>query len=148
MTRVLAVLFCAAAILAAGSASGQDISAAADPRPAPPSPTREQLTRSTVVQGCWSDADRGDGADTKLAFLANGELVQYDENQQDRHRRTFGAWEMQTDSTFLVVYWPNGVITRYNVKRIGSILHFTGMFGVRNFTMRQIDARSCWTPKE
>jgi hypothetical protein len=110
--------------------------------------SREQSARNTIILGCWGDADNGDDAELKLAFLGNGSLVQYDETQQERRRRTFGAWEMQKDSTFLVVYWPNGSITRYTVKRIGPILHFAGMFGVRNFTLRQIRSRSCWEPKE
>lgn len=147
MTTATHRLLLATALAVAGFGAGS-AGQAATPATSEPPAAREQTARSTLVQGCWSDADKGDGAETKLAFLPNGELVQYDENQQDRMRRTFGAWEMQKDSTFLIVYWPNGVITRYNVKRIGSILHFTGMFGVRNFTMRQIEARSCWTPKE
>ena len=103
-------------------------------------------TRSSMILGCWSDADKGDSAELKLYFLDDGELVQYDENQVEKRKRTFGAWEMQADSTYLTVYWPAGNITSYNVKRIGPILHFSGINGVRNFTLRRIDPDACWQP--
>lgn len=134
--KTLVTILFAAALLSAGPAS----SATPEKRTEPP--------RSTLILGCWGDADKGDGADLKLAFQNDGSLVQYDENQQERRRRTFGAWEMLQDSSFLVVYWPNGSITRYTVKRIGPILHFAGLFGVRNFTLRELERQSCWVPKE
>lgn len=114
----------------------------------PESDKRAEPARSSLLLGCWGGADNGDRADIKLAFRNDGSLIQYDENQQERRRRTFGAWEMQQDSTFLIVYWPNGSITRYTVKRIGPILHFSGLFGVRNFTLRLIDGADCWAPSE
>ena len=106
------------------------------------------LTRNAMILGCWASATTGDRASLKLAFRDDGAMVQYDERQPDRLRRTFGAWEMPKDSTFLTVYWPDGGVTRYNVKRIGPILHFAGMFGVRNFTMHELDGRECWRPAE
>jgi hypothetical protein len=105
-------------------------------------------TRSSMILGCWASATTGDRASLKLAFRDDGAMVQYDERQPDQLRRTFGAWEMPKDSTFLTVYWPDGGVTRYNVKRIGPILHFAGMFGVRNFTLHELDIRDCWRPSE
>ena len=101
-----------------------------------------------MIMGCWADADKGDSADLKLAFLHDGSLVQYDENQTEERRRTFGAWEMAPESSYIVVYWPSGGITRYVVKRIGPILHFSGLFGVASFTLREMEPGNCWEPKE
>lgn len=103
--------------------------------------------RSTLILGCWGDADKGDSVDLKLHFVGNGALVQYDENQVEKRKRNFGAWEMDSESTFLTIYWPNGAVTRYNVKRIGPILHFSGMNGTRNFTLREISPDECWEPR-
>lgn len=139
MIRRVASIF-AVLLLFAGTAAADTVAATA-PQPGQP-------PRSTLIQGCWGAAEKGDGADLKLAFRGDGSLVQYDEKQQDKLRRTFGAWEMQEGSTFLVVYWPDGAVTRYNVKRIGPILHFTGMFGVRNFTLHELDKQTCWRPVE
>lgn len=99
------------------------------------------------ILGCWGDADKGDSADLKLMFVSNGAMIQYDENQEDNKKRTFGAWEMLQDSTYLTVYWPTGNITRYNVKRIGPILHFSGLNGVENFTLRKLKRKRCWEKK-
>lgn len=103
--------------------------------------------RNKALLGCWGDADKRDSADLKLMFEASGLLVQYDENQVENKKRTFGAWEMEEKSAYLTVYWPNGFITRYSIKNIGPILHFTGLNGVRNFTLRKLDTRRCWEPK-
>jgi hypothetical protein len=103
--------------------------------------------RNTTILGCWGDADKGDNVDLKLHFVGNGALVQYDENQVEKRKRNFGAWEMEEGSTFLTVYWPSGLITRYSVKRIGPILHFAGMNGVRNFTLREVAPDNCWEPR-
>jgi len=103
--------------------------------------------RSGVVLGCWGNADKGDSADLKLYFVGNGSLVQYDENKTEKLKRTFGAWEMQAGSTYLTIYWPAGNITSYTVKRIGPILHFSGMNGASNFTLRLIPKENCWSPQ-
>ncbi len=103
--------------------------------------------RNSKVLGCWADADRGDSADLKLYFVGDGSLVQYDENKVERNKRTFGAWEMQPGSAFLMIYWPAGNITSYSVKRIGPILHFSGMNGARNFTLYEIPLENCWSPE-
>jgi hypothetical protein len=125
--RPLSAAVAVTLMLASGTVAGQ----------APPVP----------ILGCWAGADRGDDAEMKLHFMASGALVQYDENQETRRKRTFGAWEMEAKGTYLRIYWPTGGITSYGVKRIGPILHFTGLHGVRNFTMREIDARHCWEPR-
>ena len=138
-TRLMAALS-ATLLLANGGAAAQ-VASRGDPG-------NERPGRSTLILGCWGDADKGDGAELKLAFHDDGSMVQYDENQQERRRRTFGAWQMQKDSTYLVVYWSNGSTTSYTVKRIGRILHFQGLYGVRNFTLREIESRNCWVPKE
>ena len=96
-----------------------------------------------VLLGCWGDADKGDGADLKLKFVSNGSMIQYDENQVENKKRTFGAWEMAAKSTFLSIYWPAGHITRYTIKRIGPILHFSGLNGVSNFTLRKLELTRC-----
>lgn len=106
-----------------------------------------EAKRNTTILGCWGDADKGDSVDLKLHFVGNGALVQYDENQVEKRKRGFGAWEMEQGSTFLTVYWPTGLISRYHVKRIGPILHFSGMNGVRNFTLREIAPDDCWEPR-
>ena len=106
-----------------------------------------EAKRNTTILGCWGDADKGDSVDLKLHFVGNGALVQYDENQVEKRKRGFGAWEMEEGSTFLTVYWPTGLISRYHVKRIGPILHFSGMNGVRNFTLREIAPDDCWEPR-
>lgn len=103
--------------------------------------------RNMMVLGCWGDADKGDSVDLKIHFVGNGSLVQYDENQVEKHKRSFGAWEMDEGSTFLAIYWPDGRISQYSMKRIGPILHFSGMNGVRNFTLREIDPDNCWEPR-
>jgi hypothetical protein len=54
---------------------------------------------------------------------------------------------MAAKSTFLSVYWPAGHITRYTIKRIGPILHFSGLNGVTNFTLRKLEITRCWAPK-
>lgn len=104
--------------------------------------------RNTMIMGCWAAADKGDGAELKLAFLHDGSLVQYDENQTEKRRRTFGAWEMAPGSSFLIVYWPTGSVSRYTVKRIGPILHFSGLYGIASFTLREVEPTYCWEPKE
>jgi hypothetical protein len=104
--------------------------------------------RSTMILGCWAAATTGDTAAFKFAFRDDGSMVQYDEKKPGQLRRSFGGWEMLQGSTFLTVYWPDGGVTRYNVKRIGPILHFAGMFGVRNFTLHEVDGRDCWRPVE
>ncbi|MBT5048411.1 MAG: hypothetical protein HOM58_07900 [Rhodospirillaceae bacterium] len=106
-----------------------------------------EAKRNTTILGCWGDADKGDSVDLKLHFVGNGLLVQYDENQVEKRKRGFGAWEMEEGSTFLSIYWPSGLISRYHVKRIGPILHFSGMNGVRNFTVREIAPDDCWEPR-
>ncbi len=106
-----------------------------------------EAKRNTTILGCWGDADKGDSVELKLHFIGNGALVQYDENQVEKRKRNFGAWEMEDKSTFLTIYWPNGSITRYHVKRIGPILHFSGMNGTRNFTLRQVAPDECWEPR-
>lgn len=106
-----------------------------------------EAKRNTIVLGCWGDADKGDSVDLKLHFVGNGALVQYDENQVEKRKRGFGAWEMESGSTFLTIYWPTGAITRYHVKRIGPILHFSGMNGTKNFTLREIAPDECWEPR-
>jgi len=103
--------------------------------------------RNKIVLGCWGDADKGDSADLKLHFIGNGAMVQYDENKTEKNKRTFGAWEMKPDSTYLVIYWPAGNVTGYTVKRIGPILHFSGMNGASNFTLREIAPQNCWSPE-
>ena len=103
--------------------------------------------RNTLILGCWGDADKGDSVDLKLHFVGNGALVQYDENQVEKRKRNFGAWEMENESTFLTIYWPSGLISRYHVKRIGPILHFSGMNGIKNFTLREIAPDECWEPR-
>ena len=100
-----------------------------------------------VLLGCWGDADKGDGADLKLLFVTTGLMIQYDENQVENKKRTFGAWELAAKSTFLSIYWPAGNITRYTIKRIGPILHFSGLNGVSNFTLRKLELTRCWKPK-
>ena len=111
------------------------------------SPAVADAGRNSIVLGCWGDADKGDSADLKLHFVANGALVQYDENQVEKRKRGFGAWEMEDGSNFLTVYWPTGLITRNNDKRIGPILHFSGVNGVRSFTLREVAAENCWEPR-
>ncbi|MDA1325541.1 MAG: hypothetical protein O3C34_12410 [Proteobacteria bacterium] len=106
-----------------------------------------EAKRNTTILGCWGDADKGDSVELKLHFVGNGALVQYDENQVEKRKRNFGAWEMEAASTFLTIYWPTGSITRYHVKRIGPILHFSGMNGVKNFTLRKVAAAECWEPR-
>ena len=106
-----------------------------------------EAKRNTTILGCWGDADKGDSVELKLHFIGNGALVQYDENQVEKRKRNFGAWEMEDKSTFLTIYWPNGSITRYHVKRIGPILHFSGMNGTRNFTLREVAPDECWEPR-
>ena len=106
-----------------------------------------QAKRNTSILGCWGKADKGDSVDLKLHFIGNGALVQYDENQVEKLKRGFGAWEMEEGSTFLTVYWPSGLITRYSVKRIGPILHFAGMNGNRSFTLREVAPDNCWEPR-
>jgi hypothetical protein len=123
------------------------IAALAAPAAAQQQAQEQASTRNTIVLGCWSDADRGDGAELKLNFVANGAMVQYDENQVEKKKRTFGAWEMEVKSNYLKVYWPTGNITAYSVKRIGPILHFTGLNGERNFTLREVADKECWQPK-
>ena len=54
---------------------------------------------------------------------------------------------MKPGSTFLVIYWPAGNITSYSVKRIDPMLHFSGMNGARNFTLREIPLENCWSPE-
>ena len=103
--------------------------------------------RNTMVLGCWGDADKGDSVDLKIHFVGNGAIVQYDENQVEKHKRTFGAWEMEAGSTFLAIYWPDGRISQYSMKRIGPILHFSGMNGARNFKLREIAPDNCWEPR-
>jgi hypothetical protein len=103
--------------------------------------------RNTTILGCWGDADKGDSIDLKLHFVGNGAMVQYDENQVEKRKRGFGAWEMEEGSTFLTVYWPTGLITRYHIKRIGPILHFSGVNGVRSFTLREVASDNCWEPR-
>lgn len=103
--------------------------------------------RNTTILGCWGDADKGDSVDLKLHFVGNGALVQYDENQVEKRKRGFGAWEMEEGSTFLTIYWPSGLISRYHVKRIGPILHFSGMNGIPNFTLREVAPDECWEPR-
>jgi hypothetical protein len=103
--------------------------------------------RNTAVLGCWGDAKKGDAVDLKTRFVGNGSIVQYDENQVEKAKRTFGAWEMEDDSTFLSIYWPDGRISQYAMKRIGPILHFSGQRGVRNFTLREITPDNCWEPR-
>ena len=106
-----------------------------------------EAKRNTIILGCWGDADKGDSVDLKLHFVGNGALVQYDENQVEKRKRNFGAWEMEYGSTFLTIYWPSGAISRYHVKRIGPILHFSGMNGIKNFTLREIAPDECWEPR-
>ena len=106
-----------------------------------------EAKRNTIILGCWGDADKGDSVDLKLHFVHNGALVQYDENQVEKRKRNFGAWEMEESSTFLTIYWPTGLISRYHVKRIGPILHFSGMNGIPNFTLRKVAPDECWEPR-
>ena len=110
-------------------------------------PTDAVAKRNTTILGCWGDADKGDSVDLKIHFVGNGALVQYDENQVEKRKRGFGAWEMEEKSTFLTIYWPSGLISRYHVKRIGPILHFSGLNGIKNFTLREIAPDECWEPR-
>lgn len=111
----------------------------------PPDPAAAATKkRNTMVVGCWGDAKKGDAVDLKIRFVGNGSIVQYDENQVEKHKRTFGAWEMAYDSSYLSIYWPDGRISQYGMKRIGPILHFTGLSGARNFTLREISPDNCW----
>ena len=110
-------------------------------------PAAVYAKRNTTILGCWGDADKGDNVDLKLHFVGNGALVQYDENQVEKRKRNFGAWEMEEGSTFLTIYWPSGLISRYHIKRIGPILHFSGMNGIRNFTLREVAPDNCWEPR-
>ena len=110
-------------------------------------PIGVEAKRNITILGCWGDADKGDSVDLKLHFVGNGALVQYDENQVEKRKRGFGAWEMEEGSTFLTIYWPSGLISRYHVKRIGPILHFAGMNGIRNFTLREVAPDECWEPR-
>ena len=103
--------------------------------------------RNTLVLGCWGDARKGDSVDLKIRFVGNGSMVQYDENQVEKNKRTFGAWEMEDDSAYLSIYWPDGRISQYGMKRIGPILHFSGQRGSRNFTLREITPDNCWEPR-
>lgn len=102
---------------------------------------------NTVMLGCWGDADRGDSYELKIHFVGNGAMVQYDENQVEKRKRTFGAWEMEAGSRFLNIFWPSGRVTQYYVKRIRPILHFSGQRGARNFTLREIALEYCWQPR-
>ena len=115
--------------------------------PAAAAGTAQLAAVNRVILGCWGDADKGDGADLKLMFVTNGSMIQYDENQVENRKRTFGAWEMAANSTYLSIYWPAGHITRYTIKRIGPILHFSGLNGVNNFTLRKLELTRCWEPK-
>ncbi len=115
--------------------------------PAAADGTVQTAAVNRAILGCWGDADKGDGADLKLMFVTNGSMIQYDENQVENKKRTFGAWEMAVNSTFLSIYWPAGNITRYTIKRIGPILHFSGLNGVSNFTLRKLELTRCWKPK-
>lgn len=117
------------------------------PASAAPSRSVQWAAINKAVIGCWGDADKGDSADLKLLFVLNGSMIQYDENQVENKKRTFGAWEIAAKSTFLTIYWPAGNITRYNIKRIGPILHLTGLNGVNNFTLRKLKATHCWDPE-
>ncbi len=116
--------------------------------PAAAAGTEQLAAVNRVILGCWGDADKGDGADLKLLFVTDGSMIQYDENQVENKKRTFGAWEMALNSTFLSIYWPAGNITRYTIKRIGPILHFSGLNGVSNFTLRKLEVTRCWKPKK
>ncbi len=107
----------------------------------------DKLERNTLVIGCWGKADKGDSVDLKLHFVGNGALVQYDETKVEKLKRSFGAWEMHKGSTFLTLYWPNGRVSQYHVRRIGPILHFAGSNGAKNFTLREISVDNCWTPR-
>lgn len=115
---------------------------------APAAGTAQLAVVNRVIIGCWGDADKGDSADLKLMFVTDGSMIRYDENQVENKKRTFGAWEMASKSTFLSIYWPAGHITRYTIKRIGPILHFSGLNGVSNFTLRKLEITRCWEPKK
>ena len=71
--------------------------------------------------GCWGDADKGDSIEQKFYFVGNAALLQHDENQVEKRKHGFGAWEMEHSSTFPNIYWPSGLISRYHIKRIGPI---------------------------
>jgi hypothetical protein len=107
----------------------------------------EAAKRNMVMLGCWGDADRGDSYELKMQFVGNGAMVQYDENQVEKRKRSFGAWEMEAGSKFLNIFWPSGRTTQYYVKRIGPILHFAGQRGAKNFTLREISPEYCWQPR-
>jgi len=106
-----------------------------------------EAKRNTTSLGCWGDADKGDSVYLKMHFVGNGAMVQYDENQVEKRKRGFGAWEIEAKNTFLTIYWPSGRISWYHVKRIGPILHFSGMNGIRNFTLREVALTNCWEPR-
>tara|TARA_Y100001936_G_scaffold101722_1_gene100078 strand:+ start:26291 stop:26638 length:348 start_codon:yes stop_codon:yes gene_type:complete len=110
-------------------------------------PKAAEEKRNMMILGCWGDADKGDSVDLKVHFVGNGSMVQYDENKVEKQKRTFGAWEMRKGSRYLKVFWPTGGTSQYHVKRIGPILHFDGMRGARNFTLRAIPPDNCWEPR-
>ena len=114
---------------------------------AEPSAKKQFAAAGKKLLGCWGDADKGDSAELKLYFLRDGSMIQYDENQVENKKRTFGAWEMAKESTFLSIYWPSGNIARYTIKRIGPILHFSGLNGVNSFTLHKLLLERCWQPK-
>ncbi len=103
--------------------------------------------RNMTVLGCWGDADKGDSVDLKVHFVGSGSMIQYDENKVEKQKRTFGAWEMRKGSRYLKIFWPTGGTSQYYVKHIGPILHFNGMRGAKNFTLRAIAPDNCWEPR-
>lgn len=102
---------------------------------------------NVTILGCWGDADKGDSLDLKIHFIGNGSLIQYDENKVEKQKRSFGAWEMHKGSQYLKVFWPTGGTSQFYVKRMGPILHFKGMRGAKNFTLRAITSDNCWEPR-
>ena len=108
---------------------------------------QDDKNRNMTVLGCWGDADKGDSVDLKVHFVGNGSMVHYDENKVEKQKRTFGAWEMRKGSRYLKIFWPTGGTSQYHVKRIGPILHFNGMNGAKNFTLRAIAPDNCWEPR-
>ena len=82
-----------------------------------------EAKRNTTILGCWGDADKGDSIEQKFHFVDNGALLRHGDNQVEKRKHDFGVWEMEHSSTFLNIYWPSGLISRYHIKRIGPIQH-------------------------
>jgi len=81
------------------------------------------MRRPSGIPPFWLLGRCGQGRQhrTKIYFVGNAALLQHDENQVEKRKHGFGAWEMEHSSTFPNIYWPSGLISRYHIKRIGPI---------------------------